>query len=126
MVQNFDEFYLNNKYVCTEHAAEEKDRRTCDAMIYGLLILYLKVAWPGPWPIQNGRDIQTCINSMAMVVAKIGRKILSIQSHAGCVNQETARDVRKILSEIKSPVLESHRVHMRSQTEAIGNIHIGG
>lgn len=126
MFQKFDERYLNDKYVCTQYGAEKEDKRTCDAMIYGSLMLYLKGAWPGPWPIQNDLDIQMCANSLANVVAKIGKNILSVDSHEDCAHRDTEEDVRKSLSKIKSPVLESHRVHMRSQKEAIGSINMGG
>jgi len=96
----------------------EKDE--CSSMLYGSIMLPLirLNIWP-PMNFQVPQNYSASINYLSSPLATINIHILkdrNISNHAcGLFQNEIRSSVTKILDEIPSPLLESHRRHFQQK-----------
>jgi len=84
----------------------------CDNLVYGSLTygLYARRLWPRKTP----ESIHESINALAVHINTLTICTLS-EHHSNCHVYGFKAKAKRILEELPSPVLDSHRKHMREQ-----------
>ncbi|CZR54653.1 uncharacterized protein PAC_04537 [Phialocephala subalpina] len=104
--------FADNKEIHCPREGVDKNRKACDAIIYGSLIRGLELV-----DLQSTRDLQDIKFSINQVSSKI--KNLEIHSlnpfHESCFERDFEVQVDSVLSNLGNPVLDSHRRHMEEQ-----------
>jgi hypothetical protein len=86
-------------------------RRRCDAVALGSLTLELKRN--DLWPLPAAEEYRLSASKLGSIISNI--KILHEKEHSSCGSKGFKITVSTVLDDIPSPVLDSHRRHMKTQ-----------
>lgn len=109
--------------VCTERASGE----ACDALVYGSLVLGL--VSKGLYPRASAEAANVSVDALRDHILSIKIKHYptesprygSVPQHEHCGGKDFSEKVAKVLADPKSPVLDSHLVHMKAQNSSVSS-----
>jgi len=107
--------YKSNKSIMCRYS-----RPGCDAIIYGSLLRGLDIH--DLYPEMQPEDVRLSVTTLSEIVSKL--KLYPYYSanggvHDDCSLSDFASEAASILSNIGSPVLESHIRHMKEQSKKL-------
>jgi hypothetical protein len=91
------------------------EKKACDSIIYGSLLLGLQTR--GLWPPKTAKDIDTDFESfVSSHLPCYPNNVLTVD-HSGCCVKDFKSQILSVLEGMGDPVLDSHRVHIRIQRD---------
>jgi hypothetical protein len=115
---------VNRYEACTAKVCQERnDSDRCDALSYGSLTLGLRKTnlWPSQTTDRMSRSdwsvkiLSSRISNLIVLVTAPSGQNYARSDHTNCCDSSFKAKVEEVMSKIESPVLDSHRVHMRDQ-----------
>jgi hypothetical protein len=98
------------------------EKKACDSIIYGSLLLGLQSR--GLWPPRTAKDIDTDFETFVSSLSSLEIEHLPCYpnnaltvDHPGCCVKDFKSQILSVLEGMGDPVLESHRVHIRIQRD---------
>jgi hypothetical protein len=105
-------------YLCQELF----EKKACDSIIYGSLLLGLQTR--GLWPPKTAKDIDADFESFVSSLSSLEIEHLPCypnnvltMDHSGCCVKDFKSQILSVLERMGDPVLDSHRVHIRIQRD---------
>jgi hypothetical protein len=107
-------------YLCQELF----EKKACDSIIYGSLLLGLQNL--GLWPPKTAKNIDTdfeslvsSLNSLEIEHLPYYPNIILSENHSACCVKDFKSQILSVLEGMGDPVLESHRIHIRIQRDEL-------